>query len=152
MKTCPRWLDYGRTYASVDLASDRKVFCQDGSKTTLSSPGSSASVSCQVTPGRCTATSRLCGNSSTQRACGPPVGEALPASGLRNAAWRLPPRRLWWIWWLAGQALLRCPPPGLMERQQGQHATDDTAAVPDAVVGEGTGWCSRRRRTTTTCR
>ena len=56
-------------------SSDHKVFRQDGSKTTLSSPGSFASVSCPVTRGRCTATRRPCGNSSTPRALCFHVGE-----------------------------------------------------------------------------
>ena len=45
--------------------------------------------------------------------------------------------------------MLRLPPPSFIARQQGKHAMDD-AAVSDADVGERKGWCSRRRRTTTT--
>jgi hypothetical protein len=78
----------------------------------------------------------------------------MPAAGLRRAAWRPPPRP--GIYGLAGRALLRLHPPGLMARRRGQHAKD-AAAVPEAVVGAETG-CSRRkrrrsrRRRTTTCR
>ena len=70
------------------------------------------------------------------------VMAALPAAGLRRAAWRLPPRLC--IHGLTGRALLWLPPSAFMARQQGkchrEHAQDD--AVPDADVEERKGWCS----------
>jgi hypothetical protein len=149
-RVVPRWHVCARTTHQW-WWTDRKVFRQEGSNSTLSSPSSFASASCLVTPGRCTSTSSLCGYSSTPRAhallyC---LVGLLPAASLRRSAWRLPTRL--WIMWLANHAVLRLPPPGFIFRQQGTHAKD-AAAVPDADVGAGKGWCSRRRRMTTTCR
>ena len=63
-------------------------------------------------------------------------------------------------WWRTNREVLcqggskttvSSPSASASARCLGKHATD-AAAVSDAEVGEGKGWCSRRRRTTTTCR